>query len=472
MNTSLAVDGGARRAAGGIVTGGVSDPASVVWASAFAKTAPLVRGPVPGPKSLDLYRRCKAREFGDFPWVAQAPVAFASGAGVTLEDQDGNRYIDLTHGHMSAALGHANPEIAAAVETQIRKLTHLRNQPTEIRAELMERMAAITPGDLNLFAFYSSGTEAAEGAMRVARAVTGGHEFVSFYGDYHGRTTGAIGTSIGTRMTGPRPSGFISVPNAHCRRCEFGLEPSSCQLHCLGFIERAIRMNSHGALAGIIAEPVTNASGARVFPPGYLKGLRDIADRTGALLIFDEHATGLGRTGTMWAGDREGVIPDVIFFGKYLGNGYPITVVAARERFRDVLSMERQSSTHGGQPVACAAALATINILMRDNLTAHAERTGTACLEFMKGVQDRHEIVGSAQGRGLQLAYEFVDPRTGLPSEKIADQVYLATMQRGVCTSPVGATIRVSPMMVTSEPVALKAYGIMEDAIAHVERQL
>jgi 4-aminobutyrate aminotransferase-like enzyme len=448
------------------------DPASITWANSFAKSAPLIRGRIPGPKSLALHQRCKSREFGIFPWVEKSPIGFASGAGVTLDDVDGNRYIDITHGHMGAALGHANPEIIAAVEGQIRKFSHLRNNPTEIRAELMERLAKITPGDLNLFAFYSSGTEATEATMRVARAVTGGHEFVSFYGDYHGRTTGATATSFGYPMTGPRLGGFVTVPNGHCHRCEFGLEPTTCKLHCVEFAERAIRVNSHGALAGIIAEPITNASGARVFPAGYLKGLRDIADRTGALLIFDEHATGLGRTGKMWAGDHEQVVPDVIFFGKYLGNGYPITVVATRERYRDVLAMEGQSSTHGGQPVACAAALATLDILERDNLVDHAARTGAVCMEFMKGVEVRHDVVGVAQGRGFQMAYEFVDPHTGQLSSKIADEVFVACMERGVCPSLVGPTIRVSPMMVASEATIIKAYGIVEDAIADVERRL
>jgi 4-aminobutyrate aminotransferase/4-aminobutyrate aminotransferase/(S)-3-amino-2-methylpropionate transaminase len=373
---------------------------------------------------------------------------------------------------MSAALGHANPEVIEAVETQIRKLSHLRNNPTEIRAELMERLAAITPEDLNLFAFYSSGTEAAEGCMRVARAVTGGHEFVSFYGDYHGRTTGASATSWGNRMSGPRMGGMITVPNAYCHRCEFGLEPSTCKLHCVDYIDRAIKVNSYGALAGIFAEPITNASGARVFPPGYLKGLREIADRTGALLIFDEHATGLGRTGHMWAGDAEGVVPDIMFFGKYLGNGYPITVVACREKYRDALYMEGQSSTHGGQPVACAAALATVKILTRDNLTAHAARTGAVALEFMKGMQARHPIIGIAQGRGFQLAFEFVDPITQQPSAHVAEQVFLETYRRGACPSLVHNTIRVSPMMVASQAVVLKILGIIEDAIAHVERSL
>lgn len=447
-------------------------PSSVEWASSFAKNSPKIRAPFPGPRSVALRARCLAHEFGSYPWVDQVPVAFERGQGVTLSDVDDNVYIDLTHGHLGAALGHANPEIAEAIYRQVLTMSHVRNQPSEIRALLQEALAEITPGDLNLMAFYSSGTEATEGAMRVARAITGGHEFISFYGDYHGRTTGAIGTSIGSRMTGPRLSGFISVPNADCHRCEFKMEPSTCGLYCVEFAEHAIRMNSHGALAGIIAEPITNASGARVFPDGYLRGLRELADRTGALLIFDEHATGLGRTGRMWAGDHEDVVPDVIFFGKYLGNGYPVTVVATREKYRDILARERQGSTHGGQPLACAAALASVQILLRDNLAEHARLTGETCLSYMKAVEERHPIVGVARGRGLQLAYEFVNPVTDSPSTKIADAVYEATMRRGIVTSPVGPTIRVSPMMVTSEEVALKALKIMEEAIDEIESGL
>lgn len=447
-------------------------PRSVEWASSFAENAPRMRGPFPGVRSVALRARCLAGEFGSYPWVDQVPVAFETGQGVTITDADDNLYIDLTHGHLGAALGHANPEMIEAVHRQSSKLSHVRNQPCEIRAELQETLARITPGNLNLMAFYSSGTEAAEGAMRVARAVTGGHEFVSFYGDYHGRTTGAIGTSIGSRMTGPRPGGFITVPNGYCHRCDFNMEPASCGLHCLDFAENAIRMNSHGALAGIVAEPITNASGARVFPEGYLRKLRDIADRTGALLIFDEHATGLGRTGKMWGGDHEGVVPDVIYFGKYLGNGYPITVVATREEYRDVLAPERQGSTHGGQPLSCAAALASVQIMLRDNLTEHARITGEKCLSYMKEVAKRYVIVGIGQGKGLQLGYEFVDPKTGTPSAEVVNAVYKAAMERGIATSPVGPTLRVSPMMVTSEGVALKALRILEEAIADVENQL
>jgi len=188
------------------------------------------------------------------------------------------------------------------------------------------------------------------------------------------------------------------------------------------------------------------------------------------VLIFDEHATGLGRTGVMWAGDAEGVVPDVIFFGKYLGNGYPITAVACRETFRQALNMEGQSSTHGGQPVACAAALASVEVLLRDNLTAHAARVGAVCLAEMQAIQARHAIIGVAQGRGLQLAFEFVDPISKAPAPTIAEKVYVECLKRGVCPSLVHAMIRVSPMMVASQAASLKALRVVEEAIAHVER--
>jgi 4-aminobutyrate aminotransferase-like enzyme len=412
-------------------------------------------------------------EFGEFSWVTGLPVGFSKGRGVTLDDVDGNRYIDLTHGHCAAGLGHGNPEISDAIDAQSRELMNVRNFPVEIRIKLMERLASITPGDLNLFAFYSSGTEACEGAMRAARAITGGHEFLSFYGDYHGKTVGAIATAqSGSRHTGPRLGGFVTVPAGYCHRCEFKLEPSTCGLHCLDFAERAMKANSHDALAGIIIEPVTNGSGARVYPPGYLRGLREIADRNNVPLIFDEHASGLGRTGTWWAGDREGVVPDIMFFGKYLGNGYPITCVAVSERYRSRINITSQSSTHGGQPTACAAALATLDLIQRDGLVDHVARAGAVCLAALEAMKLRHPIIGAAQGRGYLLGLEFIDPETGQASAKIAWEVASACLRRGVCTSPVGPAVRVSPMIVTSEEVALRTYGIVETAITEVEQRL
>jgi 4-aminobutyrate aminotransferase-like enzyme len=451
----------------------LAEPQSIRWANNFAQDAPNIRVPIPGPKSLALMSRRDRHTLGDFSWVTRQPIGFAGGNGVTIDDVDGNRLIDLTHGHMAAGLGHGNPEICDAIDRQTRRLMNLRNFPTEVQVELTERLAEITPGDLNIFGFYSSGTEAMEGAMRVARAVTGGHEFLSFYGDYHGKTSGAVATSeVGNRSTGPRLSGFTTVPGGYCRRCEFKLEPSTCGLHCLEFAERAMKVNSHGALAGIIAEPVTNGSGARVYPSGYLRGLREIADRNKVMLIFDEHASGLGRTGTWWAGDREGVIPDIMFFGKTLGNGYPITCVAVSEKYRERVAWTSHSSTHGGQPVGCAAALMTLDIIMRDGLVEHIASSGPALLQTMKEIEARHSIVGAAQGLGYLLGFEFVDPATGMVSSSIAAQVSDACFRNGVCTSTAGSALRVSPMFVTSRSVALRAIDLIEQAIAEVESRL
>jgi 4-aminobutyrate aminotransferase-like enzyme len=452
-----------------------SEPESVQWASQFARDAPKIRTPIPGPASLALARRQKRHLLGDHLWVSRQPIGFARGDGVTMEDVDGNLFIDLTHGHMGAGLGHGNPEICDAIDSQMRKLMHLRNFPTEIHVALRERLAQITPGDLNLFGFYSSGTEAAEAAMHVARAITGGHEFVSFYGDYHGKTVGAIATAgggHGNPTTGPRPGGFITVPGGYCRRCAFKLEPSTCGLHCVQFAEEAMKRNSHGALAGIIIEPVSNGSGARVYPPGYLRGLREIADRNNIMLIFDEHATGLGRTGTWWAGERDGVVPDIIYFGKSLGNGYPITCVAVSEKYRDKTSSMPHSSTHGGQPTACAAALAVVDIIIRDRLVDHVARSGTALLAAMKAIQARHPIVGAAQGAGYLLGFDFVDPKTDRVSIDIAWDVADACFRRGICVSTSRSEMRVSPMLVSSQAVALRALGIVEEAIVEVESRL
>jgi 4-aminobutyrate aminotransferase-like enzyme len=450
------------------------EPRSIAWANSFADGAPRVSGPIPGPESQALERRRSHHELGAFAWLERMPVGYASGAGVTLDDVDGNRFIDLTHGHMSSSLGHGNPEIVGAVERQMRKLMHVRSYPTGPRIELMERLAEVTPEDLDLFAFFSSATEATEAALRVARAVTGGNEFLSFYGDFHGHTTGAFATAGrgSNPSTGPRPGGFMSVPGGWCHRCDFQLEPSTCGLHCVAFAERAMKSNSHGGLAGIITEPITNGSGARVYAPGFLRGLREIADRNRMLLIFDEHATGLGRTGAWWAGDHEGVVPDIIIFGKYLGNGYPITMVAVREKFRDAARGVTVTSTHGGQPAACAAALAVLDIIQRDALVDHVRTSGEACLAFLKQMEGRYSILGIAQGKGYQLGMEFIDPRTGLPSGDIAFQVGAACMERGVCVSPSGAAVRVSPMIVTSESVALRALALVEDAVADVDSRL
>jgi 4-aminobutyrate aminotransferase-like enzyme len=448
---------------------------SVEWANSFAHLAPDITGELPGPRSLKLFEGVQRFQYGSFfELVNLLPIGFERGEGVTLIDADGNRYLDFTHGHMAAGLGHGHPGVAEAIGKQAGRLMNIGDFPSPERVELMNRLAGITPGDLNVFQFFSMGSETAEAAMRVARAKTGGHEFVSIWSDYHGRTPGAASSgSNGSHAVGPRLAGYQSVPGAFCYRCEFGLEFPSCNMHCADFAEKAINIGSHGSLAGIVAEPMTNASGSRVYPDGYLTRLREIADRNGMLLIFDEFAT-FGRTGKWFAADHEGVLPDAVMFGKWLGNGYPVTVLAVRENLKDVLQKTQPSSTFGGQPVACAAALAVLDVIESEDLITHARDLGEVCLARMKEIEAVHPSVGQARGKGLLLAFDFVESKaTRVAKPLVARNFYVNALKRGVVTSGGGgSTVRISPMVVMNEQTALRGFDILEEAIAEVENEL
>jgi 4-aminobutyrate aminotransferase-like enzyme len=448
---------------------------SVDWANSFAPSVPDIRGELPGPQSRDIFERIKRYQYGSFfNLINLLPVSFAEGQGVTLTDVDGNRYLDFTHGHMCAGLGHGHPAITEAVAKQAGRLMNVRDFPSPERAELVERLAAITPGDLNVFQFFGSGSETAEAAMRVARAATGGHEFLSIWNDYHGRTPGAASAGTnGSPAIGPRMNGYHAVPGAFCYRCDFKLTYPSCGMHCADFAERAVLNNSSGALAGIILEPVTNASGARVYPDGYLRRIRAIADRNKMLLILDEHAT-FGRTGSWFAADHDGVVADAVMFGKWLGNGFPVTVLAIREGLRDVLQQTQPSSTFGGQPLACAVALAVLNVLESEDLIDYAGVLGATCLARMREIEAAHPSVGQARGRGLLLAFDFVESKeTRKPSPLAANTFYVNALRRGVVVSGgASSNVRVNPMVVMSEQTALRGLDLLEDAITEMEHEL
>jgi len=448
-------------------------PNSVTWANAAAVDAPSLSGDIPGPRSQALFEKTQRHQYGSyFQLVNMLPVAFVEGEGVTLVDADGNRYLDFTQGHMVAGLGHAHPRVTAAIAAQAGRLLNVRDFPTDARVALMEKLAGITPDKLDVFQFFNSGTEATEAGLRLARAVTGGHEFVSIYGDYHGRTTGAIATSFGNPASGPRPSGFITLPGAFCYRCEFGKTHPDCAMHCVEFLERAMLTNSHGKLAGIIVEPVTNGSGARVYPDEFLPRLRALTDAHDMLLILDEFAT-FARTGTWFACEHYGVIPDALIFGKLLGNGMPISVLAVREQFKEALQQTQPSSTHGGQPGSCAAALAVLETIEADGLLEHAATVGAACLARMLEICDAHPSVGDARGKGMLMALEFVkDGETREPNVEAGQLFYKECLQRGLVVSGGGHAVRVCPPITISEATALRGFDIVEEAIGAVERQL
>ena len=227
--------------------------------------------------------------------------------------------------------------------------------------------------------------------------------------------------------------------------------------------------NSHGKLAGIIVEPITNGSGARIYPDEYLPILRDIADRHDMLLVFDEFAT-FGRTGTWFAAEHYDVVPDVVIFGKMLGNGIPISAIAVREGLKDTLQQTQPSSTHGGQPVACAAALAVINTIEDEGLLVHATAVGEACLRRMEQIRQKYDCVGDVRAKGLLMAFDFVKDKESREPDMAAGQAfYRNCLERGLVTSGGGHVVRFCPPIVIDEATAMRALDIAEDAIAEID---
>jgi len=257
--------------------------------------------------------------------IAQlARMTMSHGEGATLTDIDGNRYIDFYAGVTVASLGHAHPQLVAALEAQIRKVI-VGSFTTENRAQLLELIASLTPGELTKTQLYSGGAEAVEAAIRLAKSYTKKFEVVGFWGGFHGKTGRVMGL-IGDESKqgwGPLPGGTHLVPYADCYRCPFNLRYPDCGMFCLDFMRQSIKKSTAGSIAAILVEPIQGTAGNVVPPPEFLPGVKEIAQEVGALLIVDEIITGFGRTGKMFASEYTGVVPDIMTIGKGMGGGVP-----------------------------------------------------------------------------------------------------------------------------------------------------
>jgi 4-aminobutyrate aminotransferase-like enzyme len=400
------------------------------------------------------------------------PVAFESGLGVALTDVDGNTYLDFTSGTAVANLGHSHPTIAEAIASATRLLANVHDHATGHKARALEALASVTPPGLDVFNLFTSGTEAIEGAMRVAREVTGRQGFVSLADDFHGRTGSAASVSAGRTSNALRSPESLIVAGGCRAGCRLGGTPAECGLACAAFAEEAIAQNMPGGLAGAVVEPVQNRNGATTYPPGYLARLAATVRRHGGLLIFDEIATGFGRTGAWFAGEAEGVVPDILAIGKGLGNGFPISAVAVREEHRDALAAAFPSSTFGGNPVACAAAAAVIEVMKAEGLVEHAAEVGSFALARLKEMKQRHPIIGSVRGRGLLLGIELVtDRETMAPNVKAGHIAYVEGWRHGIAWSTYDHILRMAPPIVISKEDLARGLDLVGESIAVAEKQ-
>lgn len=445
------------------------------------ETAPLMRTDVPGPRSAEMWARDARFHASNSSLGAQAlKIVIRDALGAVVRDVDGNVYIDFGSGIVVANLGHCPPPVVAALREQAGRLLHYFDFATPARVAFFEALAETLPPALRTFQMYSTGSEAVEAAVRLAKSYTGGYEVVSFFDAWHGRTLGAMSLMGGFPLKhgyGPFAPGTIRSPNAYCYRCPVGLSRESCEVACARFLDRIHEQSADRGVAAVIIEPVQGVGGVILHPPEFLAHLRQFCDRTGALLIFDEILSGMGRTGPMWAFEESGVVPDVLLAGKGLASGYPVSLIASRREVLDHLPFGGPgagASTFASGNLACAAGAATLGLLEDGKVLAQARRVGTTMLSGLRQLAERHPVIGDVRGRGMLLALELVADRQTkqkLPPPLVRN-LLVGLARRGVLVAGGGHILRITPPLVLSETLAERGIDLVDQALSELESEV
>jgi len=423
-----------------------------------------------GSQSLDLFTAEQEFLSPGIQRIAQlARLTMSHGAGATLTDVDGNRYLDFYAGVTVASLGHAHPQLVAAMEEQIRKVI-VGSFTTENRAKLLELIASLTPGELTKTQLYSGGAEAVEAAIRLAKSYTKKFEVVGFWGGFHGKTGRVMGL-IGDESKqgwGPLPGGTHLVPYADCYRCPFNLRYPDCGMFCLDFMRQSIKKSTAGSLAAIIVEPIQGTAGNIVPPPEFLPGVQDIAHEVGALLIVDEIITGFGRTGTMFASEHTGVVPDIMTIGKGMGGGFPVSGLISTSEITAATPFSKpssSSSSYGGNPLAATAALATIQTIVRDKLVEHTAQVGALMLDGLRALQEKYEFIGDVRGKGLLIGVDLVKDRDTKEelSSQVTERIFQEALKRGLLMMGYFPRMRLNPPLVITAAQVQEGIDILDE---------
>lgn len=431
-----------------------------------------------GPKSLAAYDAESAYLAPGTQSVALfSKLCIDHGEGAVLFDVDGKQYIDLLAGVGVASLGYAHPKFVAAMQKQIARV-HVGSFTSEHRVALVKLIAEITPGDLNRTQLYSSGAEAVESALRLAKAWTGKTEFVGFWGGFHGKTAGVL-PLLGSNFKhglGPLMPGTYSSPYASCARCVFEKTFPSCEWHCVEFLQKKIQLETSNDVAAIIVEPIQGTAGNIVPPPGYLRILRKLADSIGAVLIADEMLTGFGRTGKMFAIEHDEVMPDIMTIGKGFGGGFPMTGLIARDeisRAKPWANPSGSSSSYGGNPLASAAARVSIETILEEGLVEHSRTLGAAMMAEMKSWEKDVPIVSDVRGRGLMIGMDLVYPgTTKLLPKDITRSIFDTLLSRGVLAMIYNPEVRINPPLVITNEQAMSALAVMKGVLSEAAARL
>jgi len=438
--------------------------------------APFIRTPLPGPNARALIER--DRVVVSPSYTRGYPFVMARGSGAVVEDVDGNVFLDCTAGIAVTATGHSHPDVVAAVTEQAGRFLHMSGTDFyyEPQVRLAEELAAIAPIDGSVRSFFgNSGAEAIEACIKLSRHVTRRVNLIAFLGAFHGRTLGALSLTaskaVQRRGFGPMMPGVFHAPYADCYRCRLGLTPETCAAECLDFIEDElfVHLVSPEEVAAIVVEPIQGEGGYVVAPDQFLQRLHELTQTHGMLLVADEVQSGMGRTGKWFAIEFSGVRPDAVALAKGIASGLPLGVAMARA---DVMSWPpgAHASTFGGNPVSCAAALATLKLL-RERLVANAAEVGGHLMAGLRALADTHPLIGDVRGRGLMVGVELVrDRKTKERAGRERDAVVMSAFARGLLLLGAGANaIRFSPPLVLTREQADIAIRLFDEALTEVE---
>lgn len=435
---------------------------------------PRIKTSIPGPEAKKIVRR---DDRALVTTTKTAPVAIQRAKGVVAEDVDGNVLLDFAAGIGVMNVGHSHPVVVKAIQDQAAKLTHFAGTDYyyDQQVTLAERITKMAPvGGRNKKMFFAnSGAEAIEAALKISKKATGRHQFLAFQGAFHGRTMGAVSLTaskpVQKRGFFPTMPGVTHVPFANPFRNTWGIngyeEPQELTNRCIDFIEQTFSWNLPAdEVAALFWEPVQGEGGYLVPPKMFPKALRNLCDEHGILLVADEVQTGFGRTGKMFGTEHFGIKPDIMTIAKAMGSGLPIGATVIREDL-DFETKGSHSNTYGGNLLACASSLATLDVLESEDLVKNSAERGAQMGKHLDEMKEQHASIGDHRGLGLMRAIEFVK-KDGSPDAKLRDKVETEAWKRGLLLLGCGKSgIRFIPPLVVKAPQIDGAMDVLRESL-------
>ena len=438
---------------------------------------PRIRITPPGPQAKKVLALDK--RYISPSYTRAYPLVAKKGSGMIVEDVDGNRYLDFTAGVAVCTTGHCHPEVVEAIQKQCAELIHMIGTDFYYphQALVAEKLAEITPGKFPKKVFLANtGAESVEAALKLSRFYTRRPRFIAYISCFHGRTMGALSLTsskiVQRRYYAPLLSEVTHIPYPYCYRCLFNLAYPKCQFACLKYLTDVLftKVVPPEEVAAIVIEPIQGEGGYVVPPDGYLKELRKICDKFHILFVADEVQSGMGRTGKMFALEHWGVVPDIVCIAKGIASGMPLSAMVSRAELQ-TWPAGAHANTFGGNPVACAAAMKTIELLER-GLIANAARTGAYLMKRLNALKNKYDFIGDVRGKGLMLGVEIVrDRKSKTRDPEHRNNIVQWCFRHGLIIMGCGEnSIRFSPPLIITNDDVDKGLEIFTRALKTVKR--